>query len=217
MQQGIESLETSLDAALAYFKGAIKADSLFCDAYDNTANVFIRKENYDSAIKYIDLSLAINSANRWAGKTKIRLHFEMGEYEKAGEYAYSQHLKQADEGIWLYYLAESLFHRDLLDSAKFITLKMQVAMQKQELELATATSMYLQGKIFCKMKKYESAQRALLQAKENYHKDAEFNYYLGLTYLYGEEPNLKKAKKYIIRAFKKNFEIPPEVSEMLNL
>ncbi len=217
MQQGIENLEISLDAALAYFKGAIKVDSLFCDAYDYTASVFIEKEKFDSALKYIDLSLAINSANRWAGKTKIQLHFNLGEYEKAGDYAFSQHLKQADEGIWLYYLAESLFHRDLLDSAKCITLKMQLTMQKQGLELAAATSMYLQGKIFCKMRKYESAQRALLQVNKNYHKDAEFNYYLGLTYLYGEEPNLKKAKKYIIRAFKRNIEIPSEVSKMLNL
>jgi len=126
MQKGIDNLETNIDAALVYFKGAIKVDSLFCDAYDFSADVFMMKEEYDSAMKYINHSLNVNSANRWASKTKVRLHFIMREYEKAGDYAYSQHLKQPDDGIWYYYLAESLLHRDLLDSAKNVTLKMQM-------------------------------------------------------------------------------------------
>lgn len=214
---GKENMSTNLNVSLAYFKGAIKEDSLFCDAYDYTARVFMKKEKNDSALKYIDLSLGINAANPWAGDMKIHLHFLLKEYEKAGDYAYSRHQKQSDDGQWLYYLAESLFERDLLDSAKNITLKMQMVMQNQGNEYASVQSMYLQGKIFCKMKEYEIAQRALRNVKSKYRSDAEFNYYLGLTYLYSENPNYKKAGKYIKKAFKKDMEIPSEVSNALSM
>ncbi len=217
MQKGIENKNTNTNAALAYFMGAIKVDSLFCDAYDYAAEIFIKKEKYDSALKYINLSLTVNAANRSAGKTKIRLHFILKEYKEAGDFAFARHLKQPDEGLWLYYLAESLFHRDLLDSAKATTLKMQMVMQQQENEFAASTSMYLQGKIFCKMKEYNIAQKALKQVKQEYRKDAEFNYYLGLTYIYGEKPNEKKAKRYIIRAFKKGFIVPQQIASELNI
>ena len=214
---GKENMGTNLNISLAYFKGAIKEDSLFCDAYDYTARVFMKKENNDSALKYIDLSLGVNASNQWAGDMKIHLLFLLKEYEKAGDYAYSRHLKESDEGIWLYYLAESLFERDLLDSAKNITLKMQMVMQKQGNELASVHSMYLQGKIFCKMKEYMIAQRALKKVKSNYRGNAEFNYYLGLTYLYGENPNQKKARKYIKKAFNKDMDIPREIISELEL
>ena len=216
-QLGTENIGTNLNVSLAYFKGAIKEDSLFCDAYDYTARVFMKKENNDSALKYINLSLGVNAANQWAGNMKIQLLFILKEYEKAGDYAYSRNLKQSDEGKWLYYLAESLFERDLLDSAKNVTLKMQIVMQEQGNELASINSMYLQGKIFCKMKEYNIAQRALREVKEKYHGDAEFNYYLGLTYLYGENPNPKKARKYIKKAFKKDMDIPQEIVSKLEL
>jgi tetratricopeptide (TPR) repeat protein len=264
--KGKENFNTNLNASLVYFQGAIKVDSMFCDAYDFVAIIFIKKENYDSAMKYIDASLAVNTANMWARNTKGRLHLTMKEYEKATDYFFTQHTRQPDEGLWLYYLAESLFERDMLDSAKNITLKMQMTVQKQNpdlevpigyyiqgispdvikenaiaqttlpyvksdfykdavsnyydginYEIATQLSMYLQGKIFCKMTEYETAQRALLKVKDNFKKGAEYNYYLGLTFLYGVKPNQKKARKYIVRAFKKGAAVPAEIKNNLNL
>jgi len=266
MEIGDKHFKDNMNVALVYYQGAIKADSMFCDAYDYAAIVFIRKENYDSAMKYIDGSLYVNSSNMWARNTRGRLHLTMKEYERASDYFFSQHMKQPDEGLWLYFLAESLFERDLLDSAKCITLNMQMIAQKQNYEIGVSMSiymqkkmsdkrkenaiartdllqvkrnfykdavnnyydgltyeiaakmgMYLQGKIFCKMAEYATAQRALLQVKHDFSKNTEYNYYLGLTYLYGEKPDLKKARKHIFRAFDKGFEVPLNVKNELNL
>ena len=177
-----ENFKTNPDVSLVYFQGAIKADSMFCDAYDYVAVLFIKKEDYESAMKYIDASLAINSSNLWARNTKSRLFLTMREYEDAGNFSYSQHMKQPEEGLWLYYLTESLFARDLLDSAKNTALKMQLTIQKQNPEMVAPVTYYMQENNSCTMKENAIARTALLRVRNNFYKDAVNNYYKGFPY-----------------------------------
>jgi hypothetical protein len=216
-KQGNENRRYNKPLAEVYYKGAIKQDSLFCDAYNNLSLLYLKDQKYDSAWKYIEASLKINSSNPWALETKGQLLLKRKEYEEATDYFYGLSKQQPGKSLWLYYIAESLFQQDLLDSAQFASLKMKFQMANENSYMADKYHYYMLGKIACKRGDYKTAQRTFPYVSEEFSRDAEFNYYYGLSYLRMKKSKLKKARKYIRKACNLGYEVSPEIKSELQL
>lgn len=199
-------------------KGAIQCDSFFCDAYYALINTFRSTKEYDSAMKYVDLALQINKVDLWAMKIKGMLYLNKKEYHRASAYFYNLVNMQPREATWLYYYAQSLIKSNKLDSALSITLQMEQMMQQQEGWDSRAISFYLQGQIAFQKEDYQKAFRGFDAIKSTYKRNSEYCYYYGLTFMRKENPDMKKAKRFVKRAFKLGYdEVDAGVKEELGI
>ncbi|MBI4645055.1 MAG: hypothetical protein HY738_00295 [Bacteroidia bacterium] len=214
-ENGIEYYDKNIDLSIGSFKEAIENDSLFCDAYDYLAFCFNKNNQLDSALKYIDASLKVNSSNYDAIRTKGFFYMDNKDYNMAARHFYQQHLKQPNEGEWLYYIIRSLIELNLMDSAYNTTKKMEIAYNKQGNENSKDLSLFLQGIIASLKGDYSNAKQMFSSIEESYEWNKEFCYYFGLCHLNGENPKIRKAKKYIRRARKLGYDVEQSVIDKL--
>ena len=201
-------------ASIEYFKGAIKEDSLFCDAYASLINAYSTTKDYQSALNITDMALKKNSFDMGLVKAKGILLYKLMEYQKASAYFGELIEKQPGNMFWYYYSAESLIKLDLLDSAKVNTIKMETIIHQGYHPDFKVLSYYLQGKIAYHKNEFELAKRAFTMVKSDFKKNGEFCYYYGMTLMH--QGDHKKAKKYLKRSAKRGYQLNEEEKKLLD-
>lgn len=216
-QQGVQKIKTKeLDVAIMYFKGSISKDSLFCDAYEGLAYCYRVKNQPQDALDIINSSLDINASNYSAQKTKgYILLIDLKDFKQSAGYFKNQNKLQPDNPLWLYFLTKSLIGMEMLDSAKAVALKTQMAYQKNEDENAMEIGLYLQGIIAYKEAYYEGAVRAFSYIHNLYKKDPEFLCFYGISLLKINNPDKKRAARLIKKAQKYGYPVDEEMSKLL--
>jgi predicted Zn-dependent protease len=217
-QKGKDYSGTNKVLANVYFKGAIKRDSFFCDAYYALVNSFRSTKDYDSAMKYIDLTLKNNKIDLWALKVKGMLMLNMKDYNQAATYFKALFDQQPREATWLYYYVQSLIKLNKLDSAWSLTMQMETLMRQQEGWDSKSLSYFMQGQIAFQRMNYKTAFRAFDEIKDTYKQNSEFCYLYGVTLMRNENPNMRRAKRYIKRAMKLGYEeVETKIREELKI
>lgn len=207
-----KNINTSID----YLEGAIKLDSLFCDAYYSLIVAYSRINDFDNSLKYVDLALKNNSLNPWLIKTKGILLYKSMNYQKASDYYDKLIDLQPRNPIWYYYSAKSLIKLNLLDSAKVNAVKMETIINQNYNTDLKVLSYYLQGKIAYQKDDFDRAKRVFNIIKKDFRRDPEFCYYYGMTCL--KLNDNKNARKYIKKSIKFGYnEVQPDIKEILGL
>jgi tetratricopeptide (TPR) repeat protein len=208
--------ETNINISIDYLEGAIKLDSLFCDAYYSLIVAYAQVHDYKNSMKYVNLALKSNSLNPWLIKTKGLLLLKSGKFEKAVEYYNNLIGQQPRNPLWYYYCAESLIELNQLESAKINAIKMETIINQNYNTDLKVLSYYLQGKIAFLNEDFTKALQAFSLIKSDFKRSADFCYYYGMTYL--KKNDKKNAKKYIKKSIKLGYEdVENEVKEMLDL
>jgi tetratricopeptide (TPR) repeat protein len=71
------------DDAIAAFESTIKLNPGYSYAYDNLGWIYLRRSDYGASLDYLNRSLALKPENGWAYYNRGRIHFHMGQREKA--------------------------------------------------------------------------------------------------------------------------------------
>jgi tetratricopeptide (TPR) repeat protein len=217
-QKGLDIYSTNKQLANIYFKGAIKRDSFFCDAYYVLVNSFRSTKDYDSAMKYIDLTLKNNKIDLWAMKIRGILLLNKKDYNLAETYFKDLYDLQPREATWLYYYVQSLIKLNKLDSAWSLTMQMEMLMMQEEGWDSKSLSYYMQGQIAFQRMNYKTAFRAFNEIKSVYRQNSEFCYLYGMTLMRKENPNMNKAKRFIKRAVKLGYgDVETKIREELKI
>ncbi|NQU34490.1 MAG: hypothetical protein HQ521_14760 [Bacteroidetes bacterium] len=218
IQKGIEKHETNIEASIVYFKAAIAEDSLFCDAYYNLIICLNNSQNYDSALKYVDLAIKINPSKYWVRKTKGLLFMIKNDYESSSKYFAKQIEIQPEDPLWFYYHAISLIELEKFDSARKSAISMEYLLTKADNIYAHSLGLYLQARIKYKQQDFNKALIVFNQIYDDYKNEALYNYYYGVCNLKQDIPNEKKARKHIKKALRKGYtKFDPEIIKNLKI
>ena len=71
------------DDAIAAFETAVELNPGYSYAYDNLRWIYLRRSDYGTSLEYLNRSLALKPENGWAYYNRGRIHFQMGQREKA--------------------------------------------------------------------------------------------------------------------------------------
>jgi len=166
----------------------------------------------------INLSLKLNASSFSARKAKGLIYLDMKDYRQSASYFKEQSTKQPKENVWLYYYSESLYKQDLLDSAMSVALIMQNTVDREKYWRNYESCLLLQAEIVYKKNHFSKALELLDQIRFDFKDNAEFCYYYGLSNLnVVENPNKRKAKKYIERAIDKGYDVDKELIDKLQI
>lgn len=71
------------DDAIAAFEITVKLNPSYSYAYDNLGWIYLRRSDYATSLDYLNHSLSLRRENGWALYNRGRIHFQMGQPEKA--------------------------------------------------------------------------------------------------------------------------------------
>lgn len=197
-QQGLQ--KNRMKMALIYFHGAIKADSSFCDAYDNLVNCYFLTKQYDSALSIIERQ---NNPSFHSKLAKGIIYYEINKDYVAAEKYFDMLSQKTPTSIYYYYLASSQIKLNKLNDAKVSLEKMDKTIEAWDDGLAMIKiNLLVRGVVACREKTYDAAYEVLSRLKRSKGNNPIFCHYYSIAVLNKTDPSKRKSKKFQKRAVK---------------
>ena len=209
------SQQGKLDDAKAAYLKAIELDPNYCDAMDNLGRVYRRQNDLEQAIAWYKKSIGLNAVNPVAHQNLAVAYLLQKKYAEAiGEYQTLVRLDPNDPeghyGLGMVYLQQNRPQEAL-----------PPLLRAEELYVARGSAYvgdarYQIGIAYYALKEWSKARDYLEQASPAMKDTANWNYALGVCYLYQSPRNVEQARKYLNRAKELGAQIPDAVLQELN-
>jgi tetratricopeptide (TPR) repeat protein len=209
-QKAFENRE--IKKAINYYSLAVQKDSLFCDAWDNLGIAVSRTGGIPES--YFFKSLNIN-------KNDLSAYINWGNYCLE-----TSNFKRAHELFWMALLIDSKSPESFYGIA--ITFYGEENYEAADTAITRAIELYTkngitignevyftQGLIYYGKGDIEASKKLLVRQYDNFSNLPQMNYYLGLCYLKGNNPDKELAQKFIKKAQSNGYAIEKEVLEQL--
>jgi tetratricopeptide (TPR) repeat protein len=200
--------------AINYFSLAVQEDSMFCDAWDNLGVALKRKGELGKATQAFFKSVKINKNDLPAYINWGNIELESSDYEYAFKLFTTATWIDSTNPEGYYGLAMAHYggkHYEAADSA--ITLAIELYTKNG---IPLGHEVYVtQGLIFFGKGDIDGSKKLLQREYDNFPELAHVNYYLGLCYLKGSNPDKELAKKYITKAQSKGYTVDKDILEQL--
>jgi tetratricopeptide (TPR) repeat protein len=189
--------------ALIYFRGAIKNDPDFCDAYDQLINCYFLLYQYDSVLAIVNRQGNPSFHSKLA---KGVVYDVQKNYDKEEEYFQSLILTER-VSMFYYYLIKAQIELNKLDDAVVNASEMERclvewgdgwAMMEQK--------MFLLAIAQCKLEKFDEAYPLLERIKRQYDRRPDWTHYYGLALSNKTDPDKKKGQKLTKRALELGYD-----------